>query len=175
MKGTENFKVHMVRTTRKSLRVSVCGVILLSGLGAQHKHHPNIHKFKSVYKIVFSCSTVMRAELSYIIVLKQCFKYSQEGAAQPHDWALNMWRGWSTCPTPFWPPCFVLYICTHILEINHESIIQYFYCYYLFDFFRLGSLMFVHFYSPSSPLNQSWKYDPFVWYDTNCPTFAVRT
>lgn len=74
MKGTENFKVHVVRTTRKGLCVSTCGVILLSGLGAQHKHRPNIHKFKSVYKLVFSCSTGMRAVLSYIIVLKQCFK-----------------------------------------------------------------------------------------------------
>lgn len=50
LRGCENFKVQAVRTTRKSLCVSVCGVRLWNGLGIQFKQCPNIHQFKLKFK-----------------------------------------------------------------------------------------------------------------------------
>lgn len=50
LRGCSNFKRQIVRTTRKSLCVSVCGVKLWNRMDVELKQCPNIHLFKSRYK-----------------------------------------------------------------------------------------------------------------------------
>lgn len=50
LRGCGNFKVKAVRTTRKTLCVSICGVKLWNQLGSELKQCPNIHLFKSRFK-----------------------------------------------------------------------------------------------------------------------------
>lgn len=50
LRGCGNFKTQAVRTTRKSLCVSICGVKLWNQLGPDFKKCPNIYQFKSRFK-----------------------------------------------------------------------------------------------------------------------------
>lgn len=49
LRGDTKFKMHLVRTTRKSFCVSVCGVKLCNRLEDEHRQCPHIHSFKSLY------------------------------------------------------------------------------------------------------------------------------
>lgn len=56
LRGFGNFKIPLVRTTRKSFCVSVCGVKLWNCLDLQYKQCQNIHNFKFLYKqLVWLC------------------------------------------------------------------------------------------------------------------------
>lgn len=50
LRGCSKLKVPAFRTTRKRFCVSVCGVRLWNGLGAQLQHCSTIYQFKSMYK-----------------------------------------------------------------------------------------------------------------------------
>lgn len=50
LRRCSNFEIKLVRTTRKSLCVSVCGVKLWNQLGSELKQCPTIHLFKSGFK-----------------------------------------------------------------------------------------------------------------------------
>ena len=50
LRGKFNFKKHCVRTKKKSMCISVCGVDLWNGLGDGLKRSTNINHFKKLYK-----------------------------------------------------------------------------------------------------------------------------